>query len=71
MYLNKVINLGVNFVNITNKSKYMADNLEEIKQMLADREEEIRKREEEIQRREQELERREARAVSPLKFASK
>ena len=34
----------------------MADNLEELEQRLADREEEPRRREEAIQRREQELE---------------
>ena len=44
----------------------MVDNLEQVEQRLADREEEIRRREEGIQRREQELQRRRARAVSPL-----
>ena len=36
----------------------MTDNLEEVEQRLADRQEEVRRREEESERRKQELERR-------------
>ena len=44
----------------------MADNLEEVEQRLADREEELRRIKEAVLRREQELEMRRSRAVIPL-----